>query len=334
MTIPVGGPDPQSGRTGLALRDPIPWAQLRQVVETAEETGYEALFVPEIDGREAFATLAGFAQATWRVMLGTGVVSVRSRTPVITAMAAATVQDLSEGRFILGLGSGSPTGPPESPRPLELVANYIRLVRAILSGGNAPGDDGVGVPGFRLEVPSPVPVPIWVAALGDGMVRLGGELADGVLLNWCTPERVGAARTLVTEAAERAGRDPAAVTVAVYVRACLGLDEAAAMETVKEMTGRYAAIPHYRRQFEAMDLGEEAAQGAKAFQADRTDEVPERLVRAVAVIGGRSDALRRFAEYRDAGANLVVCYPVTALDPFSSLLGTVLGAAPSPSLEA
>src|SRR5204862_145759 len=83
---------------------------------------------------------------------------------------------------------------------------------------------------------------------GDGMVRLGGELADGVLLNWCTPERVGAARTLVTEAAEGAGRDPAAVTVVVYVRTCLGLEEAAAMAALKDMAGRYAAIPHYRRQ--------------------------------------------------------------------------------------
>ena len=62
--------------------------------------------------------------------------------------------------------------------------------------------------------------------------------------------------------------------------------------------------------------------------------MPERLVQAVTVSGGRQDALRRFAAYREAGADLVICYPVIALDPFSSLLGTVLGAAPSPSLEA
>src|SRR3989442_2313890 len=178
MTIPVGGPDPQPGRTGLVLRDPLPWPQLLHVVGTAEETGYEALFVPEIAAREAFATLAGFAGATSRVMLGTGVVSVRSRTPVTTAMAAATVQDLCEGRFILGLGSGSPAGPPEAPRPVELVRTYVGIVRDVLSGKTA------GEIGFRLELPPPVPVPIWVAALGDGMIRLGGGLADGVLLNW------------------------------------------------------------------------------------------------------------------------------------------------------
>jgi alkanesulfonate monooxygenase SsuD/methylene tetrahydromethanopterin reductase-like flavin-dependent oxidoreductase (luciferase family) len=334
MTISGGRSDPQTGRTGLALRDPLPWAQLCQVVETAEDTGYEAVFVPEIAGREAFGTLAAFAQVISRMRLGTGVVSVRSRSPVTTAMAAATIQDLSHGRLVLGLGSGSPTGPPEATRPLELVGRYVRLVRAILSGEAGAGDDGAAGPEFHLDLAPQVPVPIWVAALGDGMVRLGGELADGVLLNWCTPERVAAARILVTEAAERAGRDPAAVTLAVYVRTCLGLEEAAATEALKEMTGRYAAIPHYRRQFEAMGLGKEAALGAKAFQAGRSDQVPERLVQAVTVSGGRRDALRRFAAYRDAGADLVICYPVIALDPFSSVLGSVLGAAPSPSLGA
>jgi alkanesulfonate monooxygenase SsuD/methylene tetrahydromethanopterin reductase-like flavin-dependent oxidoreductase (luciferase family) len=334
MTISAGGSDPQAGRTGLALRDPLPWTQLRQVVETAQDTGYEAVFVPEISGREAFSTLAAFAQVTSHMMLGTGVVSVRSRSPVTTAMAAATIQDLSQGRLVLGLGSGSPTGPPEATRPLELVGRYVRLLRAILSGESGAGDEGASLPGFHLQLLPPVPVPIWVAALGDGMVGLGGELADGILLNWCTPERVGAARILVTEAAERAGRDPAIVSVAVYVRTCLGLEEVAATEALKEMTGRYAAIPHYRRQFEAMGLGEEAALGAKAFQAGRSDQVPARLVEAVTVSGGRRDALRRFAAYREAGADVVICYPVIALDPFSSLLGTVLGAAPSPSLEA
>jgi alkanesulfonate monooxygenase SsuD/methylene tetrahydromethanopterin reductase-like flavin-dependent oxidoreductase (luciferase family) len=184
---------------------------------------------------------------------------------------------------------------------------------------------------FRLELPTPISVPIWVAALGDRMVRLAGECADGVLLNWCSPERVRAARSLVDEAAARAGRDRAAVTVAVYVRACLGLEEPVAMEALKEMTGRYAAIPHYHRQFEAMGLGQEAALAAKAFESGMPGEVPDQLVRAVAVTGGRREALLRFAEYREAGADLVFCYPVTSLDPFSSLLGTVLGAAPSPS---
>jgi alkanesulfonate monooxygenase SsuD/methylene tetrahydromethanopterin reductase-like flavin-dependent oxidoreductase (luciferase family) len=322
------------GRTGVVLREAIPWHQLVQVVLTAEETGYEAVFVPEIAGREAFSTLTGFALSSSRIRLGSGVVTVRSRSPVATAMAAATVQDVSGGRFVLGIGAGSATGQTGEPGPAELVARYVGLVRRILEGRPVDADEVFGTPAFRLDLPAASPPPpIWLGALGDRMVGVAGAVADGVLMNWCTPERVAAARRVLSRGAERGGRDPAQLTLAVYVRACLGQAEDVAMSALKEMAGRYAAMPHYRRQFELMGLGEEAALAAKAFHAGRTEEVPEPLVRAVAVSGGRQTTLARFREYREAGADLVLSYPVAALDPFSSLLGTVLGAAPSPSLE-
>jgi len=92
-------------------------------------------------------------------------------------------------------------------------------------------------------------------------------------------------------------------------------------------------LPHYLRQFEAMGFGQEGAVASKAFVAGKLDEVPESLVRALTVSGGRASALERFASYRQAGADLVLCYPVAALEPFSSLLGTVLAAAPSSAVE-
>jgi len=97
-------------RTGLALRDPLPWHDFAQAVRTAEEAGYEALFAPEIAGREAFSTLAGVAGATERIGLGTGVVALPARRLSTTAMAAATVQELSGGRLVLGLGADRPAG--------------------------------------------------------------------------------------------------------------------------------------------------------------------------------------------------------------------------------
>jgi 2-methylisocitrate lyase-like PEP mutase family enzyme len=83
-----------------------------------------------------------------------------------------------------------------------------------------------------------------------------------------------------------------------------------------------------------MELGEAAGAAAAAFEAGRIADVPEELVMAVTVAGGRQEAVARFAEYRRAGADLVLCYPVTAsLDPFSSMLGTVLAAAPETAVE-
>jgi 5,10-methylenetetrahydromethanopterin reductase len=335
MTLPGGSRAGEpAGRTGVVLRDPIPWRQLVQIVLTAEETGYESVFVPEIAAREAFSTLTGFGLATSTIRLGTGVVTVRARSPVATAMAAATVHDLSGGRFVLGIGAGSPMRGPGQPRPVSVVRRYVGLVRRILEGQRVKPDELFDSPAFQLELRAgQPPAPVWLAALGDRMVGLAGEIGDGVLLNWCSPERVAGARSVLARAAEQAGRDPSLLTVAVYVRACLGLDEDVAMSALKQMAGQYAAIPHYLRQFELMGLGEEAAMGAKAYQAGRVEEVPEPLVRATAVTGGRGAALARFHEYRDAGADVVLCYPVAALDPFSSVLGTVLAAAPSPSLE-
>jgi 5,10-methylenetetrahydromethanopterin reductase len=307
MTIPEAG---QETRTGVVLRDPLRWAELVQVAAASEETGYEAVFVPEIAAREAFATLAGIATATSRIRLGTGVVTVASRSPEITAMAAVTVQDLSRGRLILGVGAGS-------RGRLELVRDYVRQIR----------ESRLGL------APEGGPPPIWLGALGDRMIGLAGEVADGVILNWCAPERVREARALVDRSAQEAGKVSGAVTVAVYVRACLGVEEPLALEALRAVTGQYAAIPQYQRQLRGMGLGEEAAIAANAHRAGRPDEVPDHLVRTLTVAGGRTEALARFHAYREAGADLVLCYPVAALDPYSSILGTILAAAPSPALE-
>src|SRR5438045_8756310 len=93
--------DMATSRVGVAIREPLAWHDLVQVVRTAEQTGYEALFVPEGMGREAFATLAGLAPVTERILLGPGVAAVTARPARTAAMAAATVQELSGGRLIL-----------------------------------------------------------------------------------------------------------------------------------------------------------------------------------------------------------------------------------------
>ncbi len=330
--------DPAGNRltgSGLVLRDPLAWADQRQVVETAEAMGYRAVFVPEIAAREAFSTLTGFSSVTERVLLGTGVVTMWARSPVITAMAAATVQDLSEGRHVLGLGAGTaPPGAPGSDRPVERLRGYVGSVRTALSGEALPIDDPFGGAGFVLGLDLPDgPPPIWLGALGDRMVRLAGEVADGVILNWCTPDRVAWARSDLDQAAEKAGRDPAAITMSVYLRACLGVSERAALAALRGPTGMYASAPHYQRQLERMGLGEEGRAAAAAFGSGRPEDVPESLVRALTVMGGRPEAIERSRAFREAGADLVLWYPVPALDPLSSIMGTVMAAAPDPAVE-
>jgi 5,10-methylenetetrahydromethanopterin reductase len=314
---------PATERTGVALREPLPWHDLVQVVETAEDTGYEIVLVPEIQGREAFATLAGFAAATSRIRLGTGVLPISSRAPTLAAMGVATVNEASGGRFVLGLGVGrARTG------AIALVREYVHQVRATLRGDVVSSSGPFPVERFRLGIElGSDPVPVWLAALGPRMVELAGELADGVLLNWCSPERVVRAREELARGAELAGRDPAGLTVAVYVRACLGPEEDHALKALGSAAGEYAGFPSYARQFEEMGLGE---QGRAAANGDPRGG--EALARALCVWGSRRESLERLGEWRDAGADLVVVYPVPVLEPLSSILGTVLAAAPSPAV--
>jgi probable F420-dependent oxidoreductase len=290
-------------RVGVAIREPLAWHDFVQVTRTAEQTGYEALFVPEGMGREGFSTLAGLAPLTETMRLGTGVVAITARSARTTAMAAATVQELSGGRFILGIGAGF-------ERSIPAVHDYVREVRET-----------------QLVFEPGPPPPIWLAALGDRMVELAGEIADGVLLNWCTPGRVATARATLHEAAQRAGRDPASITLAVYIRACIEADVAVALDALRPQAAQYASIPHYRRQLEAVGFGEEADAAAKGAP-------PDGLIRAVALVGDARSASSRLQAYRDAGADLPVVYPVPAREPVSSMLGTILALAPQPFLEA
>jgi 5,10-methylenetetrahydromethanopterin reductase len=301
-------------RTGVALRDALPWHELVLTTEMAERAGYEALFVPEISGREAFATLAGLARATYKIKLATGVVPMQSRKPDVLAMGAASINELSYDRFVLGLGAG-----PGGPGSLAKLARLVQFLRSALAGEEV--DIGGGET-FQSWL-GPQRVPIWLAALGPKTMRLAGEMADGVLLNWCTPERVRQARALVEEGARAARRDPSEITVAVYVRACVGQEDEHALAVLREATAQYAAMPNYRRQFEEMGFRQEAGAAAQG-------RVPDDLVRAVCVLGDAGEAQARMQRYRDAGADMPVVYPVPCLERTSSIEGTILALAPQP----
>ena len=302
--------------TAFALRDPLSWGELSETARGAEALGYSAVFLPEIAGRDAFAALSGLAGETRELLLGTGIVPITSRGAMLTAMGAATVQERSGGRLVLGLGTG-----PSRPGALDRLRGTVEEVRALLAGGS--------VGGRRLSLDPVWPVPIWISALGPRAVRLAGEIADGLLLNWCTPERVSEAMAVVREAAEGAGRDPDVVTVAVYVRASLGGDAVAALASLRAATAEYASYPAYRRQFRLMGLGEEAERAAAAHAAGLPGEVPESLVRTIGLVGEIEEARERLQAFRDEGADLPVVYPVAGgEDPAASVRATLAALAP------
>jgi 5,10-methylenetetrahydromethanopterin reductase len=290
-------------------------------VSECESRGYGAVFLPEIFGRDALVALGSLAGSTDRLLLGTGIIPMTSRTPLLTAMAAASVQERSGGRLILGVGTG-----PAVAGALDRLRELVALLRRLLAGERVEIDGRTR----QLSLVPDTQVPIWISALGPTAVRLAGEIADGVLLNCCLPERVGGARAEVREGADAAGRDPDEVTIAVYVRASLGADRAAAFRALQAAIGEYTSFPAYARQFAAMGLGDPASAAAEAFTAGHPEDVPEALVREVCLIGDPAAAWARLDEFRDAGADLPVVYPVvTAVDPAGSATDTLRALAPN-----
>jgi alkanesulfonate monooxygenase SsuD/methylene tetrahydromethanopterin reductase-like flavin-dependent oxidoreductase (luciferase family) len=311
---------PRLHGTAFALRDPFPWAEFVQLAREGEGLGYSAVFLPEIAGRDTLVALGELAGETEDLRLGTGIIPMSSRTPSLTAMAAATVHERSAGRLVLGIGTG-----PARPGVLDRLRTLVLTIRRLLAGEAVESEGRT----LRLSLIPEDPLPIWMSALGPRAMRVAGEVADGVLLNWCTPERVRVARTAIQEGAAAAGRDPADVSVAVYVRASLGASDEACMRAVRTAAGEYASYPAYGRQFALMGLGAEAERAAEAHAAGRPDDVPERLVHSVALLGDPFAARERLDAYREAGADLPVVYPVaTGDDPIGSVARTLIAAMP------
>jgi alkanesulfonate monooxygenase SsuD/methylene tetrahydromethanopterin reductase-like flavin-dependent oxidoreductase (luciferase family) len=196
--------------------DPAPLASLAAGLEAL---GLDSIWSNDSPAGEGLSMLAEWAQASSILGLGVGVLALDRHTP---ETIAGQVHELALpiDRVRVGLGAGF------SEHPLDTVRDGVAALRAFLPGAN-----------------------VVVAAMGPAMCRLAGEIGDGVLLNWMTPERATLAAELVHDGARQAGREPAAVTVYGYVRVAVG-DEAA-MRLTRE-AAFYTQLPHYARHFEAM----------------------------------------------------------------------------------
>src|SRR5580700_4921578 len=156
-------------------------------VKLAESLGYESVYVTHIAGRESLTVLTAYALATSTIRVGTGVVPIYTRTPATMAQTAATLDELSGGRLTLGLGvSHRPVVEgwhgQTIDRPVTEMREYVAIVRAILCGEDPPRGEKWRT-GFHLMGLEPRPaLPIYVAALSPSMLRLAGEVADGVIL--------------------------------------------------------------------------------------------------------------------------------------------------------
>jgi 5,10-methylenetetrahydromethanopterin reductase len=210
---------PVATTVSLRLNNDLPVRDFAELAAAAEEAGFDQVWIShDLFWRSAPVLVAAALAMTRRIRLGIGIMNPYSAHPAEIAMHAATLQELSGGRFLLGIGSGAEgflawAGLPR-PAPLARTRAAVLACRALLAG-SSPADGAAGdgwQPEAHLRWTGP-PVPLYLGAMGPRMLALAGEVADGVLGLSFPPERAGASAAIVRAAAAEAHRDPAAIDV-------------------------------------------------------------------------------------------------------------------------
>jgi probable F420-dependent oxidoreductase len=291
-------------------------------VRLAESLGYETVYVTHIAGRESLTVLTAYALATERIRVGTGVVPIYTRTPATMAQTAATVDELSDGRLTLGLGVSHRIvvegwHGQTIDRPVREMREYASIVRAILRGESPPEGEKWRT-SFHLAGLDPRPaLPLYIAALSPAMLRLAGEIADGVLLWLCSPTYIRDVVVPETAAGRRrAGLGLEGFDIVPAVPTALTEDRSAAFGAMRTELLTYFALPFYRAMLErsgfASDIAAyDAASGeVEAMRAAISDAFLEQLT----AIGDESAVHAGLERYRAAGATSPCVGPIPRTD--------------------
>ena len=323
-------------KLGCFLLRPPSVAEALRRFEVAERLGYDSAWATHVNGQESLTLMAAAAVRTKRIRIGVGVVPIYSRTPATMAQTAVTLWELSGGRTLIGIGLSHAIVVEEwhgqsIDRPAAEMAEYVRVMRAI-ADQTAPAPAGEK---FSSTMPliqmAPAPeMPILVGALSPAMLRLAGEIADGVVLWLCTPEYV--ADWVVPQLArgrERAGKTMEGFEIVASIPTGPTDDTAAMRRSYAKQILHNLRLPFYRRMLERGgfeddvrlidEVGSYAALGEQ-ISPDVLDAIAgSRVVSAIAAIGDQADIAAKLAEYERAGVTVAGVNPVR-IDDFDATL--------------
>jgi len=311
-----------------ALSVPLDGFTLAEHVDIAREgerLGYKDAWSFEVDGVDCFSPLAVVAGATG-LRVGTAIANVFTRGPATLASSAAGLAEIAPGRFCLGIGAGSEPivkawNGGAFERPATRVREMVEFLRPALAGERVVyRGQTFAVDGFRLSRRPEAPIPIHVAALRPGMLRVAGEVADGAILNWLAPDDVPQSVGVVRDAARRAGRDPEAIEITARLLINVDPPSPESDLAVRRHITAYLNVPVYRAFHEW--LGRSAALGPMWEAWSRGDRrgalaaVPEEVARELILRGSMDDIRAGVRRYLDAGIDTAfLSLSTTEADP-------------------
>jgi F420-dependent oxidoreductase-like protein len=329
------------GYWGLGL---TPEQQLA-IVKEAESAGFDSVWAAEAYGSDTASVLAWLASHTERVKIGSAIFQIPGRTPAMTAMTAATLDQLSNGRMLLGIGSSGPQvaegwhGQPFA-KQLQRTREYVEILRKALARERLeyegelyrlPLPDGPGKALKLMIAPVQERMPIYIAAIGPKNTTLTGEIADGWLPTFFSPEHVAEFRTLLEEGAARAGngkRIDDSFDIAPNVNLCIDDDIDRARDAVRPLLALYVGGMGSRKKNFYNSLVqrygfEDAAKEVQDLYLDgKKDEaaaaLPAELIDRTSLVGPKERVKERLEVYREAGVGTLVATP-TVFDPESRI---------------
>jgi 5,10-methylenetetrahydromethanopterin reductase len=305
----------QTSLTGGPLNDRF--ALLRK----AEEAGYTAFWIAEVAGPDALVSLGALALNTKTAELATGVIPIQIRTPGTIAMGFLTINELSGGRAIAGLGVSSPVIVERwhgawYRKPITAMRECVTIMRQLFTEGRSKFEGEVYKSDFRLSMRATAPRPprIYLAALNEPMLHLAGEVADGVLMNYSPPEAIPPMIEHIRAGALAAGRDPKAIDVGIYVRMCITEEEDKAVDSFRRELAGYAFVDSYNKMFARYGLADEFEAVRKLWREGKRDEaskqISEASCRKIAVFGPAKAGRDFVARFREAGVTHPVVFPI------------------------
>lgn len=301
---------------------PGDWNQVVEKVKLADELGFDSIWLGESWGYELFTSMADLVRATKRIKIGAGIANIYSRTPALLASTAATLDERSGGRIILGLGpSGANViehwhGVPFQ-KPVKRTREYIEIIRIILRGEKLVyhGEFFNLERGFTLRFKPPRPnLPIYVAAMGPKNVEQAGEIADGVLPVYWPSNKWGELREQLDAGARVAGRPPHSTAIAPYIT-CVLLSENATEEE-KHAAHIQAASPlayyigkmgvYYAQMLTRLGYGEDVLavlKGWKQGMKSAVEAVSPRMLDAVSIVGTPQEVVAKLDQWAESGVD-------------------------------
>lgn len=279
-------------------------SDLRALAREAEAGGFEAIFSPEVPPYNGLSNAQVFAEATTKIKVGTWIANIYMRQPVMAAATAMTIQEISGGRMVLGLGVSHK---PVNDRyeivmgdPVEKMRGYVNAVKSFMDG-TAPALT------LKREVPK---VPVYIAGLTKGAAKLAGEVADGIMPYMSTPEYIKKLAGYVAEGAKAAGRDPSDIDITLGIPSVVSDDLELARKAGKRGLSGYLRFPFYQRLMTNNGFGDviEKIKGG----TDPAEVFSDEMLDAVALVGPAERCRERLEAYRKAGVSLPIIVPNAA----------------------